>query len=104
MKHIPHITIKTNLVCPEQIIKDKSCQIQFKGPISKFPSMYENDPLAACGFYCNIDIPTEHEPHMTLWYNYEENLEVIDTPDPTHGQLFLADTRSLDPSEWRLIY
>ena len=103
MKHIPHITLKTNMIIPENRFIETSCEIVFKNPVCKFPSMYENDPLTASGFYCDINIPTEHDPHMTLWYNFDGPLRVINIPEPTRGEIFLADTRSMDPSEWRII-
>ena len=105
MKHIPHITVKTNMIIPEKIFGKKFCKINFKNSFCcEFPSMYQNDPLTACGFYCDINIPTDHDPHITLWYNHSGPLDSLSPPQDTHGQVFLADTRSINPSEWKIIF
>lgn len=103
MKHIPHVTLETNLVTPKNKFDKNFCKIYFKNFCSQFPSMYETDPMTACGFYCDIDIPIDFDPHMTLWYNHPNPSPIMDIPEPTHGQVFMADTRSMDPSEWKII-
>lgn len=91
------------MIIPEKRFGKNFCKIYFDNSVFHFPSMYENDPLTACGFYCDIDIPTNHEPHMTLWYNHTETIGALGPPGDTHGQVFLADTRSIDPSDWKII-
>jgi hypothetical protein len=71
--------------------------------LKKFPKMYKNDPLNACGFYCKIDcINTNHNPHMSLFYN-EDALNGLIPPESLKCMLYIANTESLDCSEWYLL-
>jgi hypothetical protein len=60
MKHIPHITIKTNLMkqeaidfFQEQIFSDEA-YIYVHDPLVIFPDIYDTNPLKAIGWWCSI--------------------------------------------------
>lgn len=103
MKHIPHITVRTNLTEPSTDNVGKRLHIKFVKGCFTFPKQYEVDPLDAYGFYCTVKhIEIDHIPHMSLFYN--EPLRVYEPPMETlQGTIHIADTRSLDPSKWKLI-
>jgi len=109
MKHIPHITISTNHeTLPDISHLNKYYDIfHFKG-IQNIPRQYEVDPLYAVGFPCMINgLRTLHIPHMSVRYqkNGYPSFEDIKTEKPFKmmTEVRIADTTSLDPSEWFLI-
>jgi len=109
MKHIPHITISTNHeTLPDISHLNKYYDIfHFKG-IQNIPRQYEVDPLYAVGFPCMINgLRTPHIPHMSVRYQNKgypsfEDIKV-EKPFKMMTEVRIADTTSLDPSEWFLI-
>jgi len=81
IKHIPHITIASNLSDVEKAIEICSrfplnANFYFTQPATlvKFPSLYGNDPLSAVGFYARLfdeaekDINLGFPAHMSVEY------------------------------------
>ena len=103
MKHIPHVTICTNLeYIDSTILTHKTFVVNKFSNLEKFPKMYKNDPLNASGFYCEINgIQTFHTPHMSVTYSHE-SLDDLIPPQSLVCQLFFVDTRSLNFEEWTL--
>jgi len=109
MKHIPHVTISTNHEKVPDIshLKPYYDIVHFKG-IQNIPRQYEVDPLYAAGFPCLIDgLRTPHIPHMSVRYDrrtYPNFDDIkVDKPYRMLAELRIADTTSLDPSDWFLI-
>ena len=109
---IPHITIQTHmpyvfsrLLSKETLIVDNFSRGQI------FSKTYSTDPLYAYGYSCKIQhIFLMHEPHMTLYYS-SNPIKYIDTfsklklpPQTLECSLYAVDTRSLNPSKWKIIY
>ena len=110
MKHMPHVTIETNMEFPWSVYAYQKCRVEFyKSHCARLPQMYKQDPLKNCiGFFCEVkDIKPVNVryPHMTLFYEYdgESTLTSIPRPDDFEGTLYIADTRSLDPSDWHIV-
>lgn len=103
MKHIPHITVRTNLEKPCAKGVGEKVRIKFISGCFIFPKQYKVDPLDAYGFYCLVkNVDFEHIPHMSLFYN--EPFAVYDPPsEELEGTIYMSDTRSMDPSKWTLI-
>jgi hypothetical protein len=110
---IPHITVATNLsfVSSQILNKDKFFKVNNFSNGQIFPKMYKNDPLNGFGYNCTIEgLYTQHQPHLTLYYSPNE-IKYLDTfsklkspPTQLICRLFIADTRSINPSEWKVIY
>ena len=112
MKHIPHVTLKTNLEKEDRTHNFSTCHIKFKKNFVWFPKMYSKDEKIkrASGYYCDVEgLPFEvrHMLHMSVWYDYSgpwsgENIPE-EPPDNTMATIYSVDTRSPDPSEWQII-
>jgi hypothetical protein len=109
---LPHITVATNLPYISSKTLSKESFLVNNFSVGKvFSKMYKYEPLYAFGYECYIeDLYTSHMPHMTLFYSPNE-IKYLDTfskfkspPQSLTCNLFVADTRSLNPSEWRIIY
>ena len=111
-KHIPHITLVTNLdQKPKQILSyPKHLEyVTLLDDITVFPKMYINNPLNGIGWFCQCspDIYTKHIPHIT--YSYFKDLpSTFDIPDdfPTiinDWILMIGNTQSPDPQEWKCV-
>lgn len=108
MKHIPHVTISTN----HEVIPDKSqynkyyCIGNF-GDIVNIPKQYKVDPLYSVGWMCDVsNLVLPHRPHMSMKYglgDYPEFNKNINSPYNVMGEVMVADTRSLNPSDWTLL-
>ena len=109
MKHIPHITVETNLKTIENCNTNKIYIVKNFTWYGKIESQYTNDPLCSWGWLCDsIDIVIKHQAHMSMVYNkHNEKITNIVPPDETpvllECNLYYADTRSDDPSKWYLI-
>ena len=107
MKHIPHITLQTNLTEPSMSVDlGKHVDVTFNRGMVKFPKMHDPNPLMGSGFYCNVkgisEIP-DFRQHMTVWYNYDGcHYEFREPPPHQPGKVVRADTTSDDPSEWHI--
>jgi hypothetical protein len=108
-KHIPHVTLQSNLTKEEaEALFEKSAKtatIQLDADVSIFPTMYAHDPLKAVGWYAT-GIDTPHRPHMSVSY-YDElpkwvGIEGGDPPFEMNCFLAVADTQPSNPSEWYL--
>lgn len=108
MKHIPHVTIKTNLASPSwSAAIGQTVLIDFSDAFVKIPPQYsETEPLTASGFYCRVrGLKYEtiaHAPHMTVWYGWDGDHGVFrEGPGKgVPGVVMRADTRACDPSLW----
>ena len=105
MKHVPHLTIETNIPIKPTTIEAELClkRVEFKSGLVKIPSQYNEDTSTAIGWFCETSDKwtRQHRPHITWKYDYD-----IDPPTEkpaTIHNLFLAiaDTRSSDPTEWK---
>lgn len=108
MKHIPHVTLKTNLEKEERIYTNSTCRIKFYKQFVWFPpTMYKNNPLKGSGFYCDVyGVPFKmnHAPHMTVWYDYDGPWDIFDTcPIETLATIYSVDTRSPKPEDWKIL-
>lgn len=111
MKHIPHVTLKCNLEKPDFRLAGKEADINFNRSFVWFPQMYKPaEGRRASGFYCSIssmgeEIMLNHEPHMTVWYDYfgPHDVYANSPPEDTRGKVFCADARSPNPEEWELL-
>jgi len=107
MKHIPHVTLHTNLDKHSASVElGRMVDISFKRGFVRFPKTYDPDPLWGSGFYCDVK-GLDHKPtffhHMTVWYNYDGNHSVFkEPPEDQMGTVVRADTTSEDPSEWTI--
>lgn len=81
IKHIPHVTVATNLVDEETAKKiclkfPQDAKFQLEQPV-EFPSLYKIDPLCAAGFYVRLyvegvqDIELGFPPHMSVAQNLQ---------------------------------
>jgi hypothetical protein len=109
---IPHITIQTNMpfIFSGLLTKDSFFVDNFSsGEI--LPKSYPQDPLHAYGYNCSIKgIFLLHQTHMTLYYS-PNPIKYVDTfsklklpPKSLECTLYAIDTRSLNPSKWKIIY
>ena len=105
MSHIPHITVHTGLDWVDSsILSENTFTVYNFSRVHKFPKMYTQDPLSASGFYCSVkDLKMLHSPHMTLKYSHENINFDIAPPETLMCKLCVADTQSLDCSQWRLL-
>lgn len=103
MKHIPHITFSTNHREPQKVLDNKSYLIKLKGKFLNFPKMYAIDPLNACGFYCDTDMKTTHDPHMSIFYDFVDDIDLEPLNKIFSGKLYSVDTTSNNPSNWHII-
>lgn len=111
IQHIPHITFATNLTYDQALVLfnssiHKAIFVRFISSIEKFPSMYENDPLRACGWYVETIAPksfqTPHRLHMSVNYG-DTTSSQVDIPKPVLCHIALVDTLSSDPVNWRIL-
>lgn len=108
MRHIPHITLQTNLEHPPRTHPyGPKCHVDFDIEFVLFPNIYEeNDPIRGSGFFCNVSglkEPIWHAPHMTIWYNYYGYHGILRPPPPCEANIYIANTVSSEPSEWYII-
>ena len=113
MTHIPHVTVSTNHIdmhSAKQVFYKlpKQTRIELNPECVEFPKMYENDPLSAIGWYVDMpEIKTPHRAHLTLRYFTSLPESQYCTMPPTYRDYIcfkvVADTRSLNPKEWRII-
>ena len=108
---IPHITLLTNInfvsskILSKEIFTARNFQ---KGEV--FSKVYDYDPMYSFGYSCDIEpFFTFHRPHMSIFYS-SNKIAYLDTimsmkmpPQDMQCKLYLADTRSLNPCQWRLI-
>ena len=107
MKHIPHVTVETNLIeLPDYSFDDTQYNLINFRSFAKFEKQYTHDPLEAWGWICDVpDISISHIPHMSLIYTKEFTFNTtIYPPDDTLGQLYYADTTSECPANWSLLF
>jgi len=110
MTHIPHITLKTMMERDECFdLFDKLVKKEFyftlQNDLVLFPSMYEQDPMQAIGWW------VENSPkyHLSLRYFGLENPKKIKftqiSPPNESLQCFLAiaDTSDCNPEKWKLL-
>lgn len=110
MRHIPHVTVKTNMSEVPNVVWGRY-RVGGFSRAGHFPSQYAHDPLTAAGFWCkSLDVPVRHRAHLTVAYGADGERPVIPLSAhvrPLTGELWCtlraADTRSLDPSQWRLL-
>ena len=125
MCHIPHVTIETLLSeteCMSRIHQyDDKYMIRFEDNIYNLNDItYKggetsggcetscgcDDDLPAYGFYCELDsLCVSHRPHMTLLYsNLGSDMKIEKAPiHKIQGKVYMVNTISSDPSEWRII-
>jgi len=109
MKHIPHVTISTNHeTVPDISHLQKYYDLVHFRDISNIPRQYEVDPLHSVGFTCLIDgLRTPHIPHMSVRYErttYPSYDDItVEKPEKILAEVRIANTTSLNPSEWFLI-
>jgi hypothetical protein len=121
MSHIPHVTVETNLAMLEDAYRVYNkylgthpiVKIKFVNEVVKFPSFYAHDPLQAYGWYVNVkdfEIMDTWKPHMSLKYqSHTESCDInVHTLEETCIEdltcfLAIADTRSSNPSHWRIL-
>lgn len=104
MKHIPHITVQTNMnyIDPIVLSNDTFTACDFSN-LKTFPKMYGNDPLNGSGFYCKVkDLEINHQPHMTVMYSHNIVHDYV-PPANLECKLYIADTQTLDASQWKLV-
>ena len=108
-EHIPHITYKTNLVDIPHIPTDnKHYRVRFiTRRVVPLKTEYEIDPLYGAGWYCDVEeLDIGHLPHMTTEYSKERIINPVQH-EPPYGyiscKLVVADTRSLNPSDWYIL-
>lgn len=107
--HIPHITVATCFYDgPPQVqcTINKKYQVKFYNYISQFrKDMYDKkSPKGSIGIYCKIDnMELDHEPHMTLTYDNNEDISNIKIPEFAICDLYLVDTRDSNPHNWKLL-
>lgn len=107
MKHIPHITLKSNLREPEFRIHGKKADIHFHDNFVWFPT---GGNRRASGFYCDISSAGEsvflnRTPHMSIWYDYygPHSVYAHNSPDDIQGVVHCADMTSPNPEDWSIL-
>jgi hypothetical protein len=116
IKHIPHITIKTNLIREDathfytNTLFPYETHIYVTDPIVIFPSIHKQDPLKAIGWWCNTlpkNQDIEWKPHLSIEYFIElpSRLPIYDKApqEPLLCYKIIADTTSANPEEWHLL-
>ena len=107
-RHIPHITISTNHVTvPDPDNLGKLYNIVNFIPYGKIGKQYEVDPLHSLGWECEVeDLDIKHTPHMSHLYSffpYAKVYSVYPTPMRLMAEVCVADTRSPNWEEWKII-
>jgi len=107
-RHIPHITISTNHEdLPDPINLGKLYDIVDFKPYGIIGKQYAFDPLHATGWECTVeDLFIQHTPHMShvySFYPHEKVLPVYPTPQRLIAEVCVADTRSSNWEEWKII-
>ena len=107
-RHIPHITISTNHVTvpdPDNLGKLYN-NVNFI-PYGKIGKQYEVDPLHSLGWECDVEnLDIKHTPHMSHLYSffpYAKVYSVYPTPMRLIAEVCVADTRSPNWEEWKII-
>ena len=107
-RHIPHITISTNHTSvpdPDNLGKLYNV-VNFK-PYGKIGKQYEVDPLHSLGWECEVDdLDIKHTPHLSHLYSffpYSKVYSVYPTPMRLIAEVCVADTRSPNWEEWKII-
>lgn len=107
--HIPHVTIQTLLTLEQaqEFIKkyDQEYKIFFQDNIHDFTQIsYDHDKedqLPGSGFYCEIkDLELEHQPHMTLYYKFNNKIIPMESPKDLFGFVSIVNTLSDQPEKW----
>ena len=105
--HVPHITLATHFETEPnvQCTKNKRYRVDIFDGVSKFPSdMYPDSIVQGIGVYCKIqDMDLDHEPHLSLTYDESYDFSNIKLPEFIYCDMYLADTRSTTPLEWKLL-
>ena len=107
-RHIPHITISTNHVTvPDPDNLGKLYNIVNFIPYGKIGKQYEVDPLHSLGWECEVeDLDIKHTPHLSHLYSffpYSKVYSVYPTPMRLIAEVCVADTRSPNWEEWKII-
>ena len=107
-RHIPHITISTNHVTvPDPDNLGKLYNIVNFSPYGKIGKQYEVDPLHSLGWECDVeDLNIQHTPHLSHMYSvyaYDKVYSVYPTPMRLIAEVCVADTRSPNWEEWKII-
>ena len=107
-KHIPHITISTNhrtIPDPDNLGRLYNV-VDFK-QYGKIGKQYAVDPLHSLGWECDVeDLNIRHTPHLSHMYSfyaYDKVYSVYPTPMRLIAEVCVADTRSPDWEEWKII-
>lgn len=110
--HIPHVTLKTLLTLEQArvFVKkfDNEYKISFQDNIQDFNDIIydpnKKDDLAASGFFCKISgLELEHQPHMTLYYKYNNKVIPMESPKDLFGYVCIVNTISDNPEKWVFI-
>jgi len=107
-RHIPPLTISTNHEdLPDPINLGKLYDIVDFKPYGIIGKQYAFDPLHATGWECTVeDLFIQHTPHMShvySFYPHEKVLPVYPTPQRLIAEVCVADTRSSNWEEWKII-
>ena len=107
-RHIPHITISTNHEdVPDPVNLGQLYDVVDFKPYGLIGKQYKFDPLHATGWECTVeDLPIQHAPHMShlySFYPYDKVYSVYPTPIRLIAEVCVADTRSPDWEEWKII-
>lgn len=116
IQHIPHITLETNLILRDafHIYRNAAINVEitYMPQMIKFAQCYEHDPLQ--GFGWNVYVPVmknrkpNWKPHMSVkYFKRGENYSRVDWEckaplDKVKCFIVIADTRSIEPSEWSI--
>lgn len=122
MKHTPHVTAATNLRVSEAVriwrSLPKKVIFTAKEPCTRFPCMYENNPLSACGFYGSLWDTSQDEsvllklawqPHMSVKYFERDDNTMIASVSastlsyPLECERFFVNTQSTIPIDWSIL-
>jgi len=107
-RHIPHITISTNHEdVPDPVNLGHLYDVVDFKPYGIIGKQYAFDPLHATGWECKVeDLTIQHTPHMSHLYSFyphEKALPVYPTPQRLIAEVCVADTRSSNCEEWKVI-
>ena len=110
--HVLHITLKTNIETlkqAEEYLKTFPPYIDYsiEGNLEFSSKMYKHDPLNAWIFPVKIkDVETEFSPHVSIQYlinDYKPPYIKVNSISGK-GKVVVADTRDLNPRNWRFFW
>ena len=107
MKHIPHITIETNLKNPSYSTDiGNIVNVEYNKGLIKMKNVYNvPDILEISGYTCRLyglNNTPKHHLHMSIFYDWDGDNYGIwpDPPDSSICDIVRADTTSMNPEDW----